>query len=231
MSAIAIIPARGGSKRIPRKNINLLGGLPAIAYPINLAIKSGLFERVIVSTDDQEIANLSLELGAEVPYLRSKELSNDFAITVDVIADSIIQLKEQGNIYDFVCCIYPVTPLLRIERLKEASEIIRLGDWNYVFSAIEFSSPIERGFTKGVSGVVNFKFPEFVNTRTQDIDKAFHDAGQFYFGKVDAWLAKLPILNSKSTFIELDKHETFDIDNLNDWGLVEKILRFNKDNN
>jgi N-acylneuraminate cytidylyltransferase len=164
-------------------------------------------------------------LGAEVPYLRSKELSNDFAITVDVIADSIIQLKEQGNIYDFVCCIYPVTPLLRIERLKEASEIIRLGDWNYVFPAIEFSSPIERGFTKGVSGVVNFKFPEFVNTRTQDIDKAFHDAGQFYLGTLETWQSKVPLLSDSSFGILLSKYEVVDIDDEEDWKFSEEIFK------
>lgn len=228
MNSIAIIPARGGSKRIPRKNINLLGDLPAIAYPINLAIKSKLFNKVIVSTDDQEIANLSIKLGAEVPFLRRKELGNDFAITVDVIADSIHQMEELGSVYDYACCIYPITPLLRVERLEEASEIIRLGGWNYVFPAIEFESPIERGFIKDTSGIIKLKFPEFINTRTQDLVKSFHDAGQFYFGKVEAWLRKEPILSSQSTFIELDKYETFDVDDLNDWTFVENILRFRK---
>jgi pseudaminic acid cytidylyltransferase len=230
MSAIAIIPARGGSKRIPKKNIMLLEGIPSIAYPINIAIESGLFDRVIVSTDDQEIAELSTKLGAEVPTLRTKELSDDFAVTTDVIADSVFNLKEKGNNYDFVCCIYPVTPLLRIERLKEAYKIIELGDWDYVFPAIEFSSPIERGFTKRETGVIDFRFPEFAKTRTQDLSKTFHDAGQFYFGKFEAWLTKQPILTGNSTFIELDKYETFDVDNLSDWKLVEKIVRLNKNN-
>ncbi len=224
MKTIAIIPARGGSKRILRKNVKLLAGVPAIAYPIELALNSGIFERVIVSTDDPEIADVSRNYGAEVPFMRSAELSNDFTITVEVIADAVEQLQNLGESFDYICCIYPVTPLLRVNRLKQAYGAIESGKWDYVFPAIEFSTPIERGFKRGKSGVVEFSYPEFANTRTQDIEKTFHDAGQFYFGKTEAWLEKRPVLNGNSTFIELAKNETLDIDDLEDWELVEKLI-------
>lgn len=224
MTSIAIIPARGGSKRILRKNVRSIAGIPAIAYPIELALNSGIFERVIVSTDDSEIAEVSRKYGAEIPFLRSAELSNDFTITVDVIADAAERLQSQNETYDHICCIYPVTPLLLINRLKQALSTLESGRWDYVFPAIEFPSPVERGFKKGNSGLIEFSYPEFANTRTQDIQKTFHDAGQFYFGRSEAWLARRPILNGNSTFIELAKNETLDIDDLEDWALVEKIL-------
>ncbi len=224
MSSIAVIPARGGSKRIPRKNIKPLGGKPAIAYPIELALKSGIFEKVIVSTDDPEIAEVSRFYGAETPFVRSAELSNDFTVTVDVIADAIQKLLSNDEKFDYVCCIYPVTPLLSTNRVKQAFKILESGMWDYVFPAIEFPSPIERGFKKRVTGQIEFSHAEFVNTRTQDLEKTFHDAGQFYFGKCQAWLEKRPILTGNSTFIELVKNETLDIDDLEDWFLVEKLL-------
>lgn len=228
MSTIAIIPARGGSKRILRKNVKLLAGKPAIAYPIELALNSSIFERVIVSTDDAEIAEVSRKYMAEVPFLRSAELSNDFTITVDVIADVAERLQYQGESFDYICCIYPVTPLLTINRLKQAFDAIESGKWDYVFPAIEFPAPIERGFKKGKSGLIEFSYPEFANTRTQDIAKTFHDAGQFYFGKSEAWLERKPILNGNSTFIELTKNETLDIDDLEDWEMVEKLVNSKK---
>jgi pseudaminic acid cytidylyltransferase len=224
MSAIAIIPARGGSKRIPRKNVRSLAGKPAIAYPIDLALNSGIFERVIVSTDDPEIAEISRRYGAEVPFVRNQELSNDFAITVDVIADAAQQVQSENEYVDFICCIYPVTPLLEIIRVKQALNLLESSRLDYVFPAIEFPSPIERAFKKGESGLIEFTYPEFAKTRTQDIEKSFHDAGQFYFGRHEAWIEKRPILNGNSTFIELSKNETLDIDDLEDWKLVEKLL-------
>jgi pseudaminic acid cytidylyltransferase len=228
MSAIAIIPARGGSKRIPRKNVRTLAGKPAIAYAIDLAHNSGIFERVIVSTDDAEIAEISRKYGAEVPYVRNSELSNDFAVTVDVIADAAQQLQHDDKSFDYICCIYPVTPLLELNRVKQALNMLETGRWDYVFPAIEFSSPIERAFKKGKSGLIEFSNPEFAKTRTQDIEKSFHDAGQFYFGTNEAWIEKRPILNGNSTFIELSKNETLDIDDLEDWVLVEKLLNLSK---
>jgi pseudaminic acid cytidylyltransferase len=224
MKSIAIIPARGGSKRIARKNVKLLAGRPAIAYPIHLALNSGIFDRVIVSTDDAEIAQISRSFGAEVPFMRNAELSNDFTVTVEVIAAAAEELRNQGSLFDEICCLYPVTPLLNVNRLTEALEVLKAGDWDYVFPAIEFPSPIERGFKKSISGGTDLCYPEFANTRTQDLKKTFHDAGQFYFGKASAWLEKKPILNGNSTFIELEKNETLDVDDLEDWMLVEKLV-------
>jgi pseudaminic acid cytidylyltransferase len=224
MSSVAIIPARGGSKRVPRKNVKLLAGKPAIAYPIELALNVGLFDRVIVSTDDPEIAEISQRFGAEVPFVRSSKLSDDFTVTVDVIADAASQIRHHGGNFDYICCLYPVTPLLDARRIVQSFEVLQTGKWDYVFPAIEFPSPIERGFKKSASGQIKFGFPEFVNTRTQDIGKTFHDAGQFYFGKAESWLAKKPILNGNSTFIELEKNETLDIDDLEDWALVEHLI-------
>lgn len=228
MNSIAIIPARGGSKRIPKKNIKILEGYPAIYYPITLAISSGLFDQVYVSTDDSEIASISKGIGAEVPFLRKPELSDDFTITVDVIADMVKNLIDQNKKFNYVCCIYPVTPLLKVENLYKAFELIKTGIWDYVFPAIEFSSPIERSFKKSKKGVIKLNQPEFVNTRTQDISKNFHDAGQFYFGKTNAWVNKNSILGGNSTFIELDKYEVLDIDTIKDWNFVEKIIKINK---
>jgi pseudaminic acid cytidylyltransferase len=225
MTSVAIIPARGGSKRISRKNVKSLAGIPAIAYPIELALSSGIFERVIVSTDDAEIAEVSRKYGAEIPFLRDAELSDDFTITVDVISHAARLLESQGETYDHICCIYPVTPLLTANRLKQALGALESGTWDYVFPAMEFPSPIERGFKKGKSGFIKFTYPEFANTRTQDIQKTYHDAGQFYFGRFQAWLERRPILNGKSTFIELTKNETFDIDDLEDWALVEQLVK------
>jgi len=225
MSAIAIIPARGGSKRILRKNVKLLAGKPAIAYPIELAKNSGMFERVIVSTDDTEIAEISRKYGAQVPFFRSAELSGDFTITAEVVADVAMRLRNQGESFKYICCIYPVTPLLTVHRLEQARGAIESGKWDYVFPAIEFPAPIERGFKKAKSGLIEFSHPEFENIRTQDIEKTFHDAGQFYFGKFEAWLEKRSVLNGNSTYIELSKHETLDIDDLEDWKLIEKLVK------
>jgi pseudaminic acid cytidylyltransferase len=223
MSSVAIIPARGGSKRIPRKNIRMLAGRPAIAHTIELALSSGIFERVIVTTEDPQVAAIAVEYGAEVPFIRSAELSNDFATTIEVIADAVQRL-ELGNI-GLCCCIYPVTPLLTIERLLQAQQLLEEGEWDYVFPASEYTTPIERAFRKDSVGKVNFLHPEFVSTRTQDIEKAYYDAGQFYFGTAQAWGRKLPILSGNSTFIELDKNEVIDIDELADWDLAEQLLK------
>jgi pseudaminic acid cytidylyltransferase len=224
MASVAIIPARGGSKRIPRKNVRMLAGKPAIAYPIELALKSGLFERVIVTTEDQEIAEIAIAFGAEVPFTRSAHLSDDFANTIDVITDAVLRLELTDS--DLLCCIYPITPLLVVERLSQAHNLLETGTWDFVFPALEYITPIERAFRKDLSGKVNFLVPQFAFTRTQDIEKAFYDAGQFYFGRVKAWKSELPILSGNATFIELEKNETIDIDEEADWNFLEKLFEF-----
>jgi len=227
MDSIAIIPARGGSKRIPRKNIRELAGKPAISYPIELAIKTGIFKRVIVSTDDIETAQIAESSGAEVPFLRESKLSDDFTTTIDVISNAISKIDTAGIKY--VCCIYPVTPLLNIDRVMESYKILSENIWDYVFSACEFPAPIERAFRKNDLGEVNFLNSNFVNTRTQDLSKAYYDSGQFYFGQLSSWKSKRPILTGNSTFIELEKNEVLDIDEEEDWNLVERLLRLRND--
>ena len=224
MINVAIIPARGGSKRIPRKNVGIIGGKPAIAYPIELALNSGLFERVIVSTEDQEIATIAVKYGAEVPFIRSTTLSHDNSTTIDVISDAIQRLRLAG--VDLVCSIYPVTPLLRTERLLEAHELIQDSSWDYVFPACEYTTPIDKAFRKDIFGKVQSLSPNYMNLRTQDLEKSYFDAGQFYFGKASSWEKKLPILDGNSTFIELARHEVFDVDEQADWDYIKKIVEF-----
>lgn len=225
MESIAIIPARGGSKRIPRKNIKHFAGEYVIARAIKCAEESDLFTRIIVSTDDQEIATISRDHGAEVPFIRDPHLSDDYTITVDVIADALINLEKLGTLPELVCCLYPVTPLLQPFRLKEARDLLIARDWDFVFGALEFESPIERAFRKGVTGRVEFGNDSFVNTRTQDLESSYHDSGQFYFGRKKDWILKSPILMGNSTFIQLSKYEVIDIDTEEDWALAEYIYK------
>jgi pseudaminic acid cytidylyltransferase len=229
MANIAIIPARGGSKRIPRKNVRSLYGKPAISYPIELAIRSGIFERIIVSTEDQEIAEVAIDFGAEVPFLREAKLSDDDATTLEVISDSAEKLKLPDS--DFICCIYPVTPLLELGRLLQAYEVLLNGTWDYVFPACEYTTPIERGFKRNSLGQVQFLVSEFISAKTQSIEKTYYDAGQFYFGKAQAWKNKLPLLDGNSTFIELGRHEVIDVDQEEDWNFVEKLMELNRRKN
>ncbi len=230
MESIAIIPARGGSKRIPRKNIKPFAGKPAIARAIDCASASNLFSRIIVSTDDQEIATIARESGAEVPFIRSSKLSDDHTTTADVIADAIVKLNEVSNPSDLVCCVYPVTPLLYPSRLEEAKRLLISGDWDFVFGALEFESPIQRAFSKSSTGLVEFRDHNFINTRSQDLPISYHDSGQFYFGRRSAWISKSTVLGANSTFIQLDKHEVIDIDTEEDWALAEYIFESRKIN-
>ena len=230
MGSIAIIPARGGSKRIPRKNIKPFAGKPAIARAIDCAEASNLFSRIIVSTDDLEIARIARDSGAEVPFIRSSKLSDDHTTTIDVIADALFNLNEASSTSDLVCCVYPVTPLLNSSRLKEAKELLIGGDWDFVFGAIQFESPIERAFTKNATGEVLFRDHNFIETRTQDLPSSYHDSGQFYFGRSSAWISRSTVLGAKSTFIQLDKHEVIDIDTEEDWALAEYIFESRKIN-
>jgi N-acylneuraminate cytidylyltransferase len=219
---IAIIPARGGSKRIPRKNIRLLNGKPAIAYAIDLARKSGIFDEVFVSTDDLEIARVSEEYGATIPFIRDTELSDDYATTKAVIVDAIERLS---NKYAFgsVCCIYPVTPLLKVETIRKAVDL--LAEARFVFAGIASPTPIEKGMRLDEYGFVRFLNDEYSNTRTQDLPKTYFDAGQFYFGDVEAWKSCEPVLGPQSKFIEVQRFEAVDIDEPEDWEFLELLLQ------
>jgi pseudaminic acid cytidylyltransferase len=225
MNCVAIIPARGGSKRIPRKNIREFAGKPIIAYSIECAYKSGLFERIIVSTDDEEIARVAIESGAEVPFLRPSELSDDYTGTTKVIAHAVNWLKEHNQCPDIVCSIYPTAPFIQVEDLKKGLNIMNEGKWEYVFSATTFDYPIFRGFQQHPDGSVEMFFPEHFCARSQDLPEGFHDAGQFYFGNTQAWVNELKLFDRWSTIVQIPRWRAQDIDTIEDWERAEFIMK------
>ncbi|MCC9137757.1 pseudaminic acid cytidylyltransferase [Pontibacter silvestris] len=220
MKKIAIIPARGGSKRIPRKNIKPFLGKPIIAYSIEAAVHSGLFDEVMVSTDDKEIAEISKCFGASVPFFRSTASSNDFATTADVLTEVLEQYKNKGNTYDYGCCLYPTAPLINQQTLHKAQDLLLQKQYNCVFPVVKFSYPIWRSL-KLENGKAEMNWPEHLNTRSQDLPPAYHDAGQFYWFHVDTFLQNKTIIGSNAGAVELDETEVQDIDNLTDWKLAE----------
>lgn len=222
---VAIIPARGGSKRIPRKNIKEFIGKPIIAYSIEKAISSELFDKVIVSTDDDEIGEIAQQFGADVPFKRPSKLSDDFAGTAPVVAHAIKWLQNKGNDLNAICCVYSTAPLLDIEYLISGYEIFKAGNWNYVFSATEYIYPVDRSFKILDNGGLKMVFPKNLNKRSQDLKATFHDAGQFYWGTSEAWIKNRPIFSDKSTIIKLPMHRTADIDTEEDWERAELMYK------
>ena len=218
---VAVIPARGGSKRIPRKNIREFAGKPMIAHSIDCALRSGLFERVIVSTDDEEISRVAREFGAEVPFLRPENLSDDHAGTTEVIAHAVDYLRGQGAKLSAVCCIYATAPFIRREDLEAGLRVLEAKDWQYVFAATSFSFPIFRSLRKNAGGGVEMFFPEHFDTRSQDLPDALHDAGQFYWGRPQAWLDGLRIFDKASTVVTIPRWRVQDIDTVEDWERAE----------
>lgn len=222
---VAVIPARGGSKRIPRKNIRLFGGKPMIAHSIECTLGSGLFERVIVSTDDPEIAAVARHYGAEVPFSRPAELSGDHAGTTEVIAHAVSSLMDDGLTPTAVCCVYATAPFLRQDDLASGLAKLQSGSWRYVFAATVFGFPIFRSFRITDHGGVEMFFPEHFNTRSQDLPEALHDAGQFYWGKPDAWLTHALVFDTRSTVVRIPAWRVQDIDTTEDWDRAELLLR------
>ncbi|MBK8356395.1 MAG: pseudaminic acid cytidylyltransferase [Saprospiraceae bacterium] len=218
MARLAIIPARGGSKRIPRKNIKNFHGKPIIAYSIEAALKSGLFDEVMVSTDDVEIKNISLELGAKVPFLRSENTSNDTATTLEVIREVLESYKKEDRTFDEVCCIYPTAPLMKSSHLTAGLDLLE-NEIASVFPVVPFSFPILRSLKVDEDNFVSMNWPEYSHTRSQDLPAAYHDAGQWY------WLRPELISNSlysdNSKVIILSEMEVQDIDNESDWKMAE----------
>lgn len=220
---IAVIPARGGSKRIPRKNIRMFAGRPMIAYAIDTARRSGLFEHVVVSTDDPEIADTARRLGAEVPFTRPAELSDDYTPTVPVIAHAVTACRALGWSVSHACCLYPAIPLVRPEDVAEALRLLEQhGNVGYTFPVTPFPSAIQRALKRAADGRVEPFHPEHVNTRTQDLEPAFHDAGQFYWASADTWLAGLPV-HANGRAIVLPNWRVVDIDTPEDWERAEAL--------
>ncbi|KKI99123.1 pseudaminic acid cytidylyltransferase [Prochlorothrix hollandica] len=220
---VAIIPARGGSKRIPRKNIKNFLGKPMIAWSIETAIASKLFDRIIVSTDDLEISKVAKKYEAEVPFLRPAELSNDYVGTTEVIAHATQWLIDQGLSITAVCCIYPTAPFLQVQDLSKGLQALESGNWSYAFSATDFTAPIFRAFTETDEGGIKMFFPEYFLTRSQDLPRALHDAGQFYWGQPSAWLEGKRIFEHYSIPIIIPRWRVQDIDSEEDWIRAEII--------
>lgn len=218
---IAVIPARGGSKRIPRKNIKEFCGKPMIAWSIEVAKASGLFDHIIVSTDDAEIAEVAKHWGAEVPFARPADLSNDHAGTTEVIAHATQWALEQGWPITAVCCIYATAPFIKIEDLKRGIEALESGKWAYAFAVTEYPSTIFRSFKKLPDGGLEMFFPEHYLSRSQDLPIAFHDAGQFYWGLPSAWIEGKNGFGLQSTPIIIPRWRVQDIDSYDDWHRAE----------
>ena len=221
---LAVIPARGGSKRIPRKNIRTFCGKPMIAWSIEAALESRCFDRVIVSTDDEEIAEISRRYGAEVPFMRPRELSDDHATTVPVIAHAVNWQSQTGDIPDVVCCLYATAPFVQASDLLQGLNLLETTGCDYAFSVTSYAFPIQRALRIGDNGMTQMYYPEHANTRSQDLDDAWHDAGQFYWGRADAWLAGTAVLSGNSAAVILPRYRVQDIDTLEDWVRAELMF-------
>ena len=223
---VAIIPARGGSKRIPRKNIKPFAGLPIIAYSIKAALESNLFDRIIVTTDDEEIADVARSFGAEIPFIRPKELSDDHTATIPVIAHAIQTLQKQSVIHA-ACCIYATAPFIRSEDIVTAYNALITQNKHYAFPVTTFPFPIFRSVKRDDAGNIEMFWPQHFATRSQDLEEAYHDVGQFYWGTPDAWLEGKSIFSEAATTIVLPRHLVQDIDTPEDWHraeLMHKVL-------
>lgn len=218
--SVAIITARGGSKRIPKKNIKSFCGKPIIAYSIGTALAAGIFDEVMVSTDDIEIAEIAKAYGAMVPFMRSEQTANDFATTTDVVSEVLLSYQQRGRYFDSFCVIYPTAPLLRYGCLQEAKKIIDIGNANMVVSVTKFSFPPQRAFIQE-QGYIRYKWEENKNKRSQDLEDMYQDAGQFYFGLTEDFLKERSLIMSKCVPIILSELEVQDIDNETDWELAE----------
>ena len=218
---IAIIPARGGSKRIHKKNIKIFHGRPIISYSINAAKESKLFEKIICSTDDEEIAKIASKYGAECPFLRSSELSDDHSSTTDVINHSIDYFTKQKKEYKLICCIYPAAPFINSSKIIEGYNKIKNEDWGYVFSASKSPVSIFRAFEKKSNNSIQMLNPDYFFKRTQDLSSTYFDAGQFYWGKKESWINKINIFDKYSTIVEIPYYESIDIDTIEDWKAAE----------
>ena len=224
MGSIAIITARGGSKRIPRKNVKLFCGKPIITYSIEAALRSGLFEEVMVSTEDEEIARIAKEAGAQVPFMRSSESAGDYASTDDVLLEVLAAYKERGKDFDSFCCLYPTAPFVTAEKLKTAMGLLEKAD--SVMPVVPFSFPPQRCMVLNEEGELRMKWPEHAKTRSQDLEPYYHDCGQFYCCRTE------PFLEYKTTDLPhmvpmiMSELEVQDIDNPDDWEIAE--LKYQK---
>jgi N-acylneuraminate cytidylyltransferase len=228
MGMIAIITARGGSKRIPKKNIKEFCGKPIIAYSIEAALKSGLFDEVMVSTDSDEIADIARKYGANVPFMRSEFTSGDFATTEDVLNEVLDEYAKLGRHFEYMCCIYPTAPFVTAKKLTEASEYVTNGGFDAVYPVVAFSFPPQRSFINA-DGVLKWKWPEYKDSRSQDLETFYHDSGQFYFYRTESFTDKKNSDEMRIAPYVLPETEVQDIDNIEDWELAEIKYKYLKD--
>ena len=225
MSRVAIIPARGGSKRIPRKNVQDFCGKPMIAWSIEVAKACGCFDQIIVSTDDDEIAKVAREWGARVPFMRPAELSDDFTGTLPVIRHAVEWLNQNETTVAYACCLYATAPFVSAEDLKRGLQLIKGSGSSYAFSVTSYAFPIQRAIRITDNGRVAMFQPEHFHIRSQDLEEAWHDAGQFYWGTADAWFEGRVIFGEDSVPVKLPRHRVQDIDTPEDWSRAEWLFR------
>lgn len=222
---LAVIPARGGSKRIPRKNIRLFAGKPIISYSIEAARSCGLFGRVIVSTDDEEIAQVARHFGAEVPFFRPTSLADDLTGTNAVVKHAIRWHEEQGLAVEYACCIYATAPFVQARYLREGFDLLIRSGRSFAFSVTAFPFPIQRALRVTDQRAIEAVFPENIFARSQDLEETYHDAGQFYWGRSDAFLLDEVVFSEASTPVFLPRHLVQDIDTPEDWHQAELMYR------
>lgn len=219
MSIVAVITARGGSKRIPRKNIKEFMGKPMLAYAVEAAVNSKVFDEVMVSTDDVEIAEIAKHFGAKVPFMRSEKTANDFATTADVLEEVISEYKKRGKTFDELCCIYPCVPFLTADVIKNAYEKFKTSGADRLTPVVKYSFPIQRAFKLNEQGLLEYREPENAPKRSQDLEPMYHDVGMFYFYKTEK------MSSDKIAMLEMDEAMVQDIDNDSDWQMAEMKYR------
>lgn len=220
MSSIAIITARGGSKRIPKKNIKSFCGKPILAYSIQAALESGIFDTVMVSTDSEEIAAVAKEYGAEVPFLRSDATSNDYATTADVLMEVLDQYSAAGKNFDWFCCLYPTAPFVTAEKLRHAADSFLNSGHDSLMPVVRYSFPPQRAMVLRDGNLV-YQYPEYARARSQDLEPIYHDCGQFYFCQTQPFITSKTIVTGNTQAFVVPEEEVQDIDTLTDWALAE----------
>lgn len=228
--SIAIIPARGGSKRIPNKNIKKFLGEPIISFTIKAALESNLFDTVMVSTDGHKIEEIAIEYGAEVPFLRSSKNADDHATTIDVISEVIEAYKNIGKNFDYTCCIYPTAPFTTPKKLAHFKKILVENSFDCVFPILEYSYPIQRALKLNDNQTIEMVNPEYLATRSQDLEARYHDAGQFYWFMTEKLISEKKLWTDNTAGIVINPMEAQDIDNIDDWRLAELKFGMQKQN-
>ena len=224
MKSICIIPARGGSKRIPRKNIKEFCGKPIIAYSIQAALGTGIFDEVMVSTDNEEIVEIAKSFGASVPFLRSDDTSNDYATTEDVLKEVLKKYKEMGHRFDYCCCLYATAPFVTSNILTSAFSSVNGSEYNSVVPIVRYSHPVQRAFVVK-DNFLEYKNPEYMTARTQDLQVMYHDSGQFYIFNVPIFLETGVVITDRTYGIEIRESQVRDIDSFEDWKIAEVLYK------